>query len=124
MNNVILIGRLTKDPVMYKSEEGAAVCSFTLAIGNYLSKKDHTDYLRVKVFGAQANHCERYLKKGLMTAVNGRLRAEQYTDTEGIVRYPVDVIADRVEFLQWPELKNENGKSGALNRGKEDVLEA
>jgi single-strand DNA-binding protein len=47
--------------------------------------------------------CARYLHKGFLAGVSGRLRSDKYTDSEGIVRYPVNVIADDVRFLQWPD---------------------
>jgi single-strand DNA-binding protein len=103
MNNVNLIGRLTKDPVVRKTDEGRTICTFTLAVDDTFSKDDRTDFIRVTVFGNQGDLCERYLRKGFLTGVSGRLRVDKYTDSDGVTRYPVDVTADRVQFLQWPE---------------------
>jgi single-strand DNA-binding protein len=103
MNNINLIGRLTKDPETKKTEESRTICTFTLAVDDTYSKENRTDFIRVTVFGNQGDLCERYLRKGFLTGVSGRIRSDQYTDAEGIRRYPVDVVADRVQFLQWPE---------------------
>jgi single-strand DNA-binding protein len=113
MNSVNLIGRLAKDPELRKSEEGKSVCTFTLAVDDVHSKEDRADFLRVTVFGNQGELCEKYLRKGFLAGVTGRLRADTYTDSEGIVRHPVGVIADNVRFLQWPERDADN----AGNRG-------
>jgi single-strand DNA-binding protein len=103
MNNVNLIGRLTKDPEVRKLDEGRTICTFTLAVDDTFSKDDRTDFIRVTVFGSQGDLCERYLRKGFLAGVSGRIHADQYTDQEGIRRYPVDVTADHVQFLQWPD---------------------
>ena len=103
MNNINLIGRLTREPEMKRTDSGLSICTFTLAIDDVHSKEDRTDYIRITVFGSQADNCEKYLRKGFLAGVSGRLRSDQYTDSEGIKRYPVDVTAERVQFLQWPE---------------------
>jgi single-strand DNA-binding protein len=103
MNSINLIGRLTKDPDMRKTNEGTTICMFTLAVDDTFAKDDRSDFIRVTVFGNQGDICERYLRKGFLTGVSGRLRTDQYTDSEGVKRYPVEVTADRVQFLQWPE---------------------
>jgi single-strand DNA-binding protein len=103
MNTVNLIGRLTKDPELRRTEDGRAICNFNLAIDDTYSKEDRADFIRITVFGTQAENCEKYLRKGLLTGVNGRIRSESYTDADGIKRYPVTVTADRVQFCQFPE---------------------
>ncbi|MDR2156851.1 MAG: single-stranded DNA-binding protein [Clostridiales Family XIII bacterium] len=103
MNNINLIGRLTKDPEMRRTDEGRSICTFTLAVDDTFSKEDRTDFIRVTVFGNQGDNCEKYLRKGFLAGVSGRLRSDVYTDAEGVTRYPVNVTADRVQFLQWPE---------------------
>jgi single-strand DNA-binding protein len=108
MNSVNIIGRLTKDPEMKKTEEGVTICSFVLAVDDTFSKEDRTDFIRVTVFGNQGDLCEKYLRKGFIAGVSGRVRTDSYTDAEGVKRYPVKVTADRVQFLQWPERNEES----------------
>jgi single-strand DNA-binding protein len=103
MNSVNIIGRLTKDPELRKYGEGRNLCTFTLAVYDIRSKDDRADFLRVIVFGGPGELCAKYLRKGFLAGVTGRLRTETYTDSEGITRYPVRVVADNVRFLQWPE---------------------
>lgn len=110
MNTVNLIGRLTKDPELKKTDEGKSICTFNLAIDDTFSKEDRADFLRVTVFGNQADNCNKYLRKGFMAGVQGRLRSDSYTDSEGIRRYPVSVTCDRCQFLQWPEKQTEKSE--------------
>ncbi|MDR0886651.1 MAG: single-stranded DNA-binding protein [Clostridiales Family XIII bacterium] len=102
MNNVNLIGRLTKDPAVKHTGNGLAICSFNLAVDDFHARDDRADFIRVKVFGTQGDNCEKYLRKGFLTGVAGRIHSDTYTDQEGIKHYPIEIIADTVQFLQWP----------------------
>ncbi|GHU51065.1 hypothetical protein FACS1894127_7100 [Clostridia bacterium] len=110
MNSVNLIGRLTRDPDIRKTEEGRTICSFTLAVDDIHAKEDRADFLRVTVFGTTGDLCEKYLRKGFLAGVTGRLRNESYTDQEGKPRQSVNIIAENVRFLQWPERVNTEDK--------------
>lgn len=107
MNNVNVIGRLCRDPELKKMEAGRAICSFSLAVDDVFAKDDRADFVRVTVFGNQGDNCAKYLKKGFLAGVSGRLRSDSYTDADGVKRYPISVIADRVQFLSWPEKASE-----------------
>ena len=105
-NLVFLIGRLTKDPeVRYTSGTQMAVCTFTLAIDRPVKAgaEKQTDFPRVTVFGKQAENCERFLAKGRLVGVQGRLQTGSYTNRDGATVYTTDVVADRVEFLERAE---------------------
>ena len=105
-NLVFLIGRLTRDPeVRYTSSTQTAVCQFTLAIDRPVKAgaEKQTDFPRVTVFGKQAENCERFLSKGRLVGVQGRLQTGSYTDKNGNTVYTTDVVADRVEFLERAE---------------------
>ena len=102
MNSVVLIGRLTRDPeVRYTAGTQMAVCTFTVAIDRPVraGAEKQTDFPRVTVFGKQAENCERFLAKGRLVGVQGRLQTGSYTNKDGATVYTTDVVADRVEFL-------------------------
>jgi len=104
MNSVVLIGRLTKDPELrYAAESQMAVASFTVAIDRFqkAGKEKQTDFPRVTVFGNQAENCEKYLSKGKLVGIQGRLQTGSYKNKDGTTVYTTDVVADRVEFLEW-----------------------
>ena len=102
MNLVVLVGRLTKDPeIRYTAGTQMAVATFNLAIDRPSKDKEkHTDFPRVTVFGKQAENCERFLKKGLRCGIQGTLQTGSY-EKNGTTFYTTDVIASRVEFLEW-----------------------
>lgn len=104
MNSVVLIGRLTRDPeVRYTAGTQMAVCTFTVAIDRPVraGAEKQTDFPRVTVFGKQAENCERFLAKGRLVGVQGRIQTGSYTNKDGVTVYTTDVVADRVEFLEW-----------------------
>ena len=103
MNNVVLIGRLTKDPEMKYTtgQNQMAVTNFTLAIDRPVrqGQEKQTDFIRIKVFGRMAENCDRYLAKGRQAAVLGRIQTGSYTNKDGQTVYTTDVVANSVEFL-------------------------
>ncbi|HWQ80441.1 MAG TPA: single-stranded DNA-binding protein [Anaerovoracaceae bacterium] len=100
MNSVVLIGRLTKDPELrYIPESQNAVATFTLAVDRPFAKDKQADFIRVVVYGKQAENCERFLTKGRLAGIQGRIQTGSYKNKEGATVYTTDVIADRVEFL-------------------------
>jgi single-strand DNA-binding protein len=114
MNQVILIGRLTRDPEVRYTADQMAIASFSLAIDRptQAGKEKQTDFPRVTVFGKQAETCERYLTKGRMVAIQGRIRTGSYKNKEGATVYTTEVVADRVEFLDWGDRSEKSGSGG------------
>lgn len=102
MNNVVLIGRLTKDPELrYIPQSETAVANFTLAVDRPQSKEKAADFIRIVAFGKTAELCERFLKKGRLVGVQGRIQTGSYKTQSGETRYTTEVYADRVQFLDW-----------------------
>jgi len=104
MNSVVLIGRLTKDPeVRYLPESQMAVATFSVAIDRIqkAGKEKQADFPRVTAFGKSAEICERYLTKGKLVGIQGSIRTGSYKNKEGATVYTTEVVADRVEILEW-----------------------
>jgi single-strand DNA-binding protein len=102
MNNVTLIGRLTRDPeVRYTSGSQMAVARFSIAIDRPSRQggEKQTDFPSIVVFGKQAENCERFLTKGRLVGIEGRIQTGSYTNKDGNKVYTTDVVANRVEFL-------------------------
>ena len=124
MNNVVLIGRLTKDPELRYTTSGSAVTRFTLAVDKQLSNEKKSefeakgqptaDFIRIVVWGRQAENCANYLAKGRLVAVNGRIETGSYQDKDGKMVYTTDVVAFQVQFLEWGD---ENQQSGGYQQG-------
>ncbi len=100
MNSVVLVGRLTKDPVLrYTPDNNRAVADFTIAVDRAF-KRDEADFIRIVTWGKQAENVANYLKKGSRCAVQGSIQTGSYVDKNGNTRYTTDVVANQVEFLE------------------------
>ena len=117
MNSVELIGRLTRDPeVRYTSGSQMAVATFAIAIDRPQKEgqQKQTDFPRITVFGRQAETVEKYLKKGRMVAIQGRIQTGSYQNKNSETVYTTDVIANRVEFIDWGDQQ----QGGAQNNSQ------
>ena len=124
MNNVELIGRLTRDPeTRYTSGSQTAVANFTLAIDRPPRKdgEKEADFPRVVVFGTQAENCEKYLKKGRLVAIQGRIHTGSYENKNGETVYTTDVVASRVEFLEWGDREKKQPAKDSFEAVQEEV---
>ena len=119
MNQVILIGRLARDPELsYTPNTQSAMCRFTIAVDRPRRQGEDAgaDFIRITVWGRQAETCDRYLSKGRQVAVQGRIQTGSYKNREGVTVYTTDVVADRVEFLGGGQ-GGQNGGQGSFNQG-------
>lgn len=100
---MILIGRLTKDPELRYTPAGVAVTQFTLAVDRPFSNQGgqrEADFIPVVVWRQLAETCANYLRKGRLTAVEGRIQVRNYENNEGKRVYVTEIIADNVRFLE------------------------
>jgi len=111
MNSVNIIGRLVRDPDVRKSQAGLTICGIRLAVDDNHTKEDRADFINVTVFGKQAVNCAKWLSKGMPCGVSGRIRSDEYTDKDGVKRYPIKVTADYVQFLEYPRRGGENAQN-------------
>lgn len=111
MNSVTLIGRLVSDPKISNGE--TPVARFAIAIDRPVRQgaEKKADFPHIVVFGKQAENCERFLAKGRLVGIQGRIQTGSYTSKAGNVVYTTDVIADRVEFLEWGD-RNDRPSQG------------
>ena len=101
VNRAVLIGRLSKDPELKHIPSGTAVCYFGLAVGGK-PKPDGTDtvsFFNIVVWGKSAENCSNYLHKGNQICIDGRLEQRSWTAKDGSKKSTVEVIAERVQFL-------------------------
>lgn len=109
MNQVVMIGRLTKEPELRYTPSRMGNCTFTLAVDRDLSREKKmeaqsksyptADFIRIVAWGKQGENCANYLSKGSQCAVQGRIQTGSYKAQDGSVRYTTDVVANHVEFL-------------------------
>lgn len=102
MNKVFLCGRLTADPETRYGKTGMAVCTFSVALDRGRDKDGNSrgaDFPRVKVFGKQAEICERFLAKGSRVLIEGRIATGSYEGQDGNRVFTTEVVANFVEFF-------------------------
>lgn len=104
INQVFLVGRLGTDVEIRYTKNSKAVASFSMATGRTWTdgngdKQEKTEWHSVKVWGKQAETCQRYLKKGRQCAVIGELETESWETKDGEKRYKTIIRAGRVQFL-------------------------
>ena len=123
MNSVTLIGRLTKDTEMsFTPNTQTAVTRFTLAVDRprRQGEENGADFIRITVWGKQAESCDRYLHKGSQCAVMGRIQTGSYKNRNGETIYTTDVVAERVEFLGKAEAEPKHNQDPSVTA--EDVM--
>ena len=102
LNNVVLIGNLTRDPELRYTPSGLPVATLRLAVNRNFTNQQgeiETDFFNVVVWRNQAEKCAEYLSKGRQVAVTGRLQSRSWEGNDGQKRSAVEVVADRVVFL-------------------------
>lgn len=106
LNRVILIGRLTRDPELRYTPNGVAVASFGIAVERPFTNQQgerEVDFINIVVWRKQAENCANHLGKGRLVAIEGRLQVRGYETTDGQRRTVSEVVADSVQFLDWPK---------------------
>lgn len=113
VNQVILIGRLGRDPESHDTA-GGKMAFFSMATSRRFKGADgqsqeETEWHSIVAFGATADIVAKYVKKGDLVYVNGRLRTRKYTDKQGVERFKTEIICNNLQMLGGG-LKNENPK--------------
>ena len=103
INRVVLVGRLTQDPVARKSQSGTTFINFTIAVNRRFAgqgQEQQTDFINCVVFGKSAEFMEQYIKKGYLIGVEGRIQTRNYENQQGQRVYVTEVICDAVQNYQ------------------------
>ena len=101
LNKIFIMGRLTRDPELRRTQSGTAVTSFSLAVDrDYKSQsgEKETDFIDVVAWRSTAEFVSKYFTKGRMAVVSGRLQIRQWTDKDGNNRRSAEIVADNVYF--------------------------
>lgn len=110
MNQVIMIGRLTKEPELNTTASGVSVCRFSIAVDRKTKQGDEkvADFFNVVAWRGIGETCHKYLKKGRKCCVSGRLENRSYQAQDGSTRYVTEIITEDVEFLDGANGSNNN----------------
>ena len=109
MNNVSLVGRLTRDPEIKVSASGSSYARFAIAVDRR-KKDDGADFINIIAFGKTSEFIEKYFRKGQRIGIAGRIQTGSYDGKDGKKVYTFDVIADNGEFV---ESKSASGPASA-----------
>lgn len=120
MNVVVLVGRLARDPELRYTNSQMPVCTTTLAVDRQVSRdraaegQQTADFIRITLFGKQAETFQRYLTKGRQVAIEGRIQTGSYKNQNGDTVYTTDVVVNRFDFIGS---RNDNNGGGNYNGG-------
>ena len=112
VNKCIFIGNLGRDPEIRYMPSGDAMANFSIACtdcfkGKSGEKQERTEWVRIVMFGKQAEIAGEYLKKGSPVYIEGRLQTRKWQNKEGVDQYTTEIVADRMQML--------GGRSGGGN---------
>lgn len=117
INRVILVGRLTKNPEIRKTPNGASICKFTLAVSRKVKAQGQpdADFISCVAWNKTADLMYQYLKKGSLIGVDGRLQTGKFTNNNGETIYTCDVMVESLQFLD----KKEEAQNNNANQERE-----
>lgn len=111
MNKVVLIGRLTKDPDLRYTPSNIPSATFTIAVNRTFANQSgvkEADFINIVVWRKQAENVKKFITKGSLVAVEGRIQTRNYDDKDGKKVYVTEVVADNVQFLESKGQKSSN----------------
>lgn len=118
VNKVILVGRLGTDPELRSTPSGAQVCALSIATSETWVKdgkrEEKTEWHRVVLWGRQAELAQKYLKKGRMVYIEGKLQTRSWQDQQGQKRYTTEIVANNLQFI-------DSTGNGGMRDGQENM---
>ena len=124
LNRIIVMGRMTRDPELRRTNRGTAVASFTVAVDRDFksqSGEKETDFIDVVVWRNTAEFVSKYFSKGRMAVVEGRLQLRDWTDKDGNKRRSAEIVADSVYF---GDSKRDGGETVEPKGGFSEIEDA
>ena len=115
LNQIIIMGRLTRDPELRRTQSGTAVCSFSVAVDRDFksqSGEKETDFIDIVAWRSTAEFVSKYFTKGSMAVVSGRLQIRDWTDREGGKRRSAEIVVDNMYF---GESRRRDGDTGSTS---------
>lgn len=131
INRAILVGRLTKDPELRHTSNDIPVATFTLAVNRPYSNQSgerEADFIQCVVWRRQAETVDRFLSKGSLVGVEGRIQTRSYDDQDGNRKYITEIVCDSVQFLETKAMsENQSNESTTRSetqksRPKDDIV--
>jgi len=123
INNVTLVGRLTRDPELKYSQSGVAVCNGNIAVNRNFKSNDgqDADFINFVTFKGGAEALANYQRKGNLIGLTGRIQTRNYENKEGKRVYVTEVVADSVQFLESKSSNQSNNQQSQVNAYNKEV---
>lgn len=122
INNVVLVGRLTKDPDLKYTSNGTAVVTFTLAVNRNFTSADGTreaDFINCVIWRKPAETLANYAQKGTLLGVTGRIQTRSYDNQQGQRVYVTEVVADNFQLLESKKAdSSQNTQDGGVSNSQ------
>lgn len=116
INRVVLVGRLTRDPELKYTTNGIANLRFSIAVNRTFTSQNgerQADFINCVAWRGQAENMAKFLRKGSLIGVEGRIETGSYQAQDGSMRYTTDVVCDSVQFLEPRSASADRGNFGA-----------
>lgn len=116
INRVVLVGRLTRDPELKYTTNGIANLRFSIAVNRTFTSQNgerQADFINCVAWRGQAENMAKFLRKGSLIGVEGRIETGSYQAQDGFMRYTTDVVCDSVQFLEPRSASADRGNFGA-----------
>lgn len=120
INNVVLVGRLTRDPDLRYTANGAAVATFSLAVNRNFTNHEgnrEADFINCVIWRKPAETLANYARKGTLLGVTGRIQTRSYENQQGQKVYVTEVVADNFQLLESKNVSEQRQSSGFNNSG-------
>lgn len=115
INNVVLVGRMTKDADLRYTAQGQAVATLTLAVNRNFKNQNgerEADFINIVIWRQQAENLANWAKKGALIGITGRIQTRNYENQQGQRVYVTEVVADSFQLLEARQNQNGQGQSG------------
>lgn len=116
INNIVLVGRLAKDPDLKYTGNGTAVATFTLAVNRNFTNQSgerEADFINCVIWRKPAETLANYAKKGVLIGVTGRIQTRSYDNQQGQKVYVTEVIADNFQLLESKKADSSQNTQGS-----------
>ncbi|COE55567.1 single-stranded DNA-binding protein [Staphylococcus warneri] len=120
LNRVVLVGRLTKDPEFRTTPNGVSVATFTLAVNRTFTNAQgerEADFINCVTFRKQADNVNRFLSKGSLAGVDGRMQSRSYENQDGKRVFVTEAVCESVQFLE-PKNNNQSNNQPQQQSGQ------
>jgi len=126
MNKVVLIGHVGDDPEVRYLDTGVVVANFSLATNEYYKKDGEkltiTEWHKIVLWRGLAEIAEKYVKKGQLLMVEGKIKTRTYEDKEGKKRYVTEIYGENIEMLGVKKVENNNTKYESQAEAASDII--